>query len=466
MGRLPFIVTLRYDNPTDDFAPYAPLHDSFFLDSSMSTPGQGRFSFWGYNPKIKFSSRGGFVTLQGHTTIGSPYLALKDLYQKIVNLPMDPYLPFSGGLVGFLGYEWGAALENIPAVTNGDSISTPDCRFGLYDTIVSYDYLEGTCWVSSWGLDENLECDEDLAKERAEKLAEHLEAMRRIKSYSSDIGHRTSNNPEFRSSFNKESYIRAVGRVMDYLRAGDCYQVNLSQRFMAAAPFSPWEQYLRLRKNSPAPYSSFLQCESFQILSTSPECFLHAKADGEMVTRPIKGTRKRGENPIEDLKLRNELLNSPKDNAELLMITDLERNDFGKICVPGSVEVPQLQGIETFAQVHHLLSTVKGKRRSDLDVIDCLAALSPGGSITGAPKIRSMQIIQELETCPRGVYTGAIGWIGPNNTAHFNIAIRTMILQDATAFFHAGGGIVIDSDPEAEYEETLTKAKGMFEALI
>ena len=234
---------------------------------------------------------------------------------------------------------------------------------------------------------------------------------------------------------------------------------------MAPAPLSPWEQYLQLRQASPAPYSCFLNGGSFQILSSSPECFLIAKENGTLITRPIKGTRKRGATPEEDDELRSELVASSKDQAELLMITDLERNDFGKICVPGSVAVPELRVVESFAQVHHLLSTVRGMRRPELDITDCLAAMMPGGSITGAPKIRAMEIIRELESVNRGIYTGIIGYLGPQNTSQFNIAIRTMILKDATAYFHSGGGIVIESDPQAEYDEILAKAKGMMASL-
>ena len=467
MSALPYIVTIPYASAIEDFAPYAPLKGSFLLDSSLFSQKQGRFSFWGYNPKALFQSQEGLVTVQDHTTIQSPHLALKEFYQKVVHLPHDPYFPFCGGLVGFLSYEWGAAIENIAGASNDSDLSLPDSWFGLYDTVVGYDHLEKVSWVASMGLDENLECDVDLAKERAEKLASHLESMRRIpevRSYDRTII-RWNNEDNLRSSATKKHYLDSIQKILDYLRAGDCYQVNLTQRFMAAAPFSPWEQYLKLREVSPAPYSCFLNGGSFQILSSSPESLLQANADGTLITRPIKGTRPRGQTPKEDQKLREELIQSTKDQAELLMITDLERNDLGKVCVPGSIEVPELRTIETFAQVHHLLSTIRGKRKEELDIIDCLTALMPGGSITGAPKIRSMEIIHELETVSRGIYTGAIGFLGPANTASFNIAIRTMILKEATAYFSTGGGIVIDSDPETEYEETLTKAKGMMEAL-
>ena len=471
MPCLPFITPLPYTDPIEDFAPYAPLQGSFFLDSSLVHPKYARFSFWGYNPKFLFESKDGFVKMGGHTTITSPFEALKEFYrEKIAHLPYDPYHPFCGGLVGFLSYEWGAALENIAPVADAHDLDLPDGMFGLYDTVVGYDHIEKTAWVAS--------IDEEEGKEKAEKLAAHIEYNRKIPLPQAPERPRVreSESPSVRESSQKYSenirhasekpgYLQSIQRILDYLRAGDCYQVNLAERFMAPAPLSPWEQYLKLRHVSPAPYSSFLNGGPFQILSSSPECFLISKEDGALITRPIKGTRKRGETPEEDEKLRKELTASAKDQAELLMITDLERNDFGKICIPGSVEVPELRVIESFAQVHHLLSTIRGKRRPELDIIDCLAALMPGGSITGAPKIRAMQIIQELEKVNRGIYTGAIGYIGPQNTSQFNIAIRTMILKDATAYFHSGSGIVIDSDPQSEYEEIHTKAKGMMESL-
>lgn len=452
----PYTAEIPYGDAAEDFAPCAHTSGSFFLDSSLIRHRQGHFSFWGFKPKALLESKEGFVTRNGHTTIASPVEMLREWYEeKIRHLPFDPYFPFCGGLVGFLGYEWGASLENIDAPSSRDDPATPDSRFGFYDTVVGYNHSEKTAWVAS------LE-----SQEEALHLAGQILRNRKIADAPPHSRTLAPSHPsEFRSSFKRETYLRAVEKILGYLQAGDCYQVNLSQRFMAPAPLSPWEQYLRLRQASPAPYATYLNCGHFQILSSSPECFLLSAFDGTLTTRPIKGTRGRGKTPEEDRRLRAELEQSPKDNAELLMITDLERNDLGKVCEPGSVEVPELRTVESFAQVHHLLSTIRGKRRPDQNIIDCLAALSPGGSITGAPKIRSMQIIEELEPVSRGVYTGSIGWIGPANTAHLNIAIRTLVLKDATAYFHAGGGIVIDSDPEKEYEETLTKGEGIRQAL-
>lgn len=266
------------------------------------------------------------------------------------------------------------------------------------------------------------------------------------------------------AAVSRAEYLQAIRKVKDYIAAGDCYQVNLSQRFSAPWSGAPWELYQRLREASPAPYAAYLDCGDHQILSSSPELFLKIR-DGIVETRPIKGTRPRGATPTEDAALAQELLHSEKDRAELVMIVDLERNDLGRVCEFGSVRVPELMRLETYANVHHLVSTVRGKLRPEVGPLDCLRAAFPGGSITGAPKIRAMEIIDELEPCRRGVYTGAIGWVDGRGNAEWSIAIRTMTLKDGRAHFHVGSGIVADSDPEAEYEETLTKASGMLKAL-
>lgn len=264
--------------------------------------------------------------------------------------------------------------------------------------------------------------------------------------------------------FSRPDYEQAVRRVLEYIAAGDCYQVNLSQRFRAPLSRSPWELYESLRRISPAPYAAFLDCGDHQVLSSSPELFL--KVEGRDVeTRPIKGTRPRGKTPEEDRARAAELVASVKDRAELLMIVDLERNDLGRVCEYGSVRVPELYRLESYANVHHLVATVRGRLRPEVGPLECLRAAFPGGSITGAPKIRAMEIIEDLEPVRRGVYTGAVGWVDGRGRAEWNIAIRTMVVRSDQVYFHAGGGIVADSEPTAEYEETLAKAAGMVRAL-
>jgi para-aminobenzoate synthetase component 1 len=261
-------------------------------------------------------------------------------------------------------------------------------------------------------------------------------------------------------------YVTAVRRALDYIVAGDIYQVNLSQRFQLPLPGGPLETYLELRRRNPAPFAAYLNLPQAQVLSASPERFLRFDAASRRIqTRPIKGTRPRGRTAGEDEALARELLASGKDRAENVMIVDLERNDLGRVAAVGSVRVSELAALETFPTVFHLTSTVEATLREGGDAIDLLRATFPGGSITGAPKIRAMEIIDELEPTARGVYTGAIGRVGFDGSLDLNIAIRTIIAKDGTAYFQAGGGIVADSDPESEYEETLHKAMGLASVL-
>jgi para-aminobenzoate synthetase component 1 len=267
------------------------------------------------------------------------------------------------------------------------------------------------------------------------------------------------------SNFTKVEYLDRVRRVREYIAAGDVYQINLTQRFSARFTGDRYALYRRLRAASPAAFAAYLNAGDFQVLSSSPESFLRL-AGRELETRPIKGTRRRGATPEADARQREELLASAKDRAELLMIVDLERNDLGRVCEPGSVQVDELHRLETHPTVHHLVATVRGRLRPECDALDAVRAAFPGGSITGAPKIRAMQIIDELETVRRHVYTGAIGWLGFDGNCDLNIAIRTILCHAGRAHYHAGGGVVWDSEPEAEFQETLDKGRAMREALL
>ena len=326
-----------------------------------------------------------------------------------------------GTAIGYFGYDLKNFIERLPA-QGVDDLGLPDLWFGFYDTPVRFASRPGS---------------------------QPAPAM--------PPNSRTTALPS--SSFTRASYRQAVQRAKDYIAAGDIYQVNISQRFQCQVDAPAAEVYRTLRSANPAPYCAYLDIGDAQILSSSPECFLKLD-DRQVVTRPIKGTRPRAVDPAE-------LLAAPKDNAELLMIIDLERNDLGRVCEFGSVHVPELVRVESFATVHHLVATVAGTLRQEVSHVDCVRACFPGGSITGAPKIRAMEIIDELEPQTRGVYTGAIGFFDPaNRQAHFNIAIRTAVYQPGGHLtFQAGGGIVADSDPDAEYDETLAKAQGIFNAL-
>ena len=325
-----------------------------------------------------------------------------------------------GTAIGYFGYDLKNFVERLPTQAT-DDLGLPDLWFGFYDEPVWFESQLGSRPVP------------DPAP--------------------ADPGPRPT------SSFTRASYRQAVQRAKEYIAAGDIYQVNLSQRFQCRVDAPAPEVYQALRAANPAPYCAYLDIGDAQILSSSPECFLKL-AGRQVTTRPIKGTRPRSVDPAE-------LLAAPKDNAELLMIIDLERNDLGRVCEFGSVHVPELVRVESFATVHHLVATVAGTLRTGVSHVDCIRACFPGGSITGAPKIRAMEIIDSLEPHARGIYTGAIGFFDPvGDRSHFNIAIRTAVYQAGGRLtFQAGGGIVADSDPDAEYYETLAKAQGIFNAL-
>jgi para-aminobenzoate synthetase component 1 len=268
-----------------------------------------------------------------------------------------------------------------------------------------------------------------------------------------------------RSSFTHRGYLDAVARVREYIVAGDIFQANLSQRFEAPLPDSPWAFYRRLRTRNAAPFAAYLDFPEATVLSASPERFLRVDAAGCVETRPIKGTRPRGHGPEHDAALGQALVESAKDRAENLMIVDLMRNDLSRVCAPGTVRVPELFALERYATVHHLVSTVVGELTPGADALTLLRAAFPGGSITGAPKVRAMEIIAELEPSQRGVYCGAVGYCSVTGELDTSIAIRTAVALDDHVYFSAGGGIVADSDPEQEYRETLDKARGVIGAL-
>ncbi len=362
---------------------------------------------------------------------------------------------FCSGWVGYLTYEAAPlADEALPSRLENDEEVLG--WWGLYDPVIVFDLSKKQALIASWGLNENFQADENRARERIAKILKLIEETAPPLAPSS-LELQCFTKPE--SNFTKEDYLRAVQNILNYISAGDCYQVNFTQQIKVQLnpAINPFELFWRLIKNFPAPYAAYLDCGYSQILSFSPELFLSVK-DQHLITRPIKGSMARGKDQIEDLKNAQTLLSSSKENAELLMITDLERNDFGKICKTGSVYVSALKKLETYGYIHHLVSTVQGILKDGLGVFDAIRALFPGGSITGAPKQRSMEIIRELETKPRGVYTGILGFVDFSPLSVLNIAIRTLEIRDKKATWGAGGGITTGSDPILEYEESLTKS--------
>ncbi|RKD29135.1 aminodeoxychorismate synthase component I [Thermohalobacter berrensis] len=449
------------DTSLDSFQIYTLFKEnkySFFLDSGMDHGKLGKYSFIGFDPFLVFKSKNDVIHItedgKKETFYGNPFNKLKEVLNKY-KMNYNSRFPFIGGAVGYLAYDLCHHIEKLPR-TAVDDVKIPDSFFGLYDGVIIIDHTDkNRVYIASLGIKD---LPEKIIKdiERTIKSGEEKGVKINIKNKSKNI--------EFKSNFRKEEYINAVNKIKDYIKAGDIYQANLTQRFECEIEQTPYELYAKLRSINPAPFAAFMDFGEGHIVSSSPERFIKLK-NRIIETRPIKGTRPRGKTLEEDRKNREELLSSEKDKAELLMIVDLERNDLGKVSEVGTVKVPELFTLEEYSTVYHLVSTVTGKLKDECDPIDCIMATFPGGSITGAPKIRSMEIIDELEPTQRNVYTGSIGYIGFNEDMDLNIAIRTIVCKDNKAYFQVGGGIVWDSEAQLEYEETLHKGKALMEAL-
>ena len=430
-----------------------------------------RYSFIAANPFLTFRSFGSRCEISNSPVqFGNPWHLLDALMARYELLD-ELDLPFPlGGAFGYWVYELKNFTEpKLPRRAVND-LELPDCHVGFYDSLVVFDHRLGRVCVVSTGLDADGSRSEARAGERLE-FWETIISGKESPQRRDTEGKSSSDSPRLcasvaapASNFSRAEFIAVVGRAQNYIRAGDIYQVNLSHRLTAAGGFSGWELYEKLSVVSPAPFSAFLDCDDFQIASSSPEQFLRLSG-AHMVTRPIKGTRPRAADATRDAQLAYELQTSAKELAELVMITDLLRNDLGKVCVYGSVQVPELAKLEKFAQVQHLVSTVEGRLRKNVTHFAAFASCFPGGSITGAPKFRAMEIIDELEPVSRGPYCGAIGYFGFNRESQLNIAIRTAVCTAKKIHFNVGAGIVADSDPVAEYEETLAKAAGFLAAL-
>ena len=392
----------------------------------------------------------------------APLLAAYELLDQV-----DVPFPL-GGCFGYWGYDLKQFLE--PRLTRRavNDLELPDCHLGFHASLVVFDHKLSKTWIVATGLDAGGGRSESEARRQLAWWKEKLAANDTIDMTDRDRGRATGPGEaqpgEVASSFTREGFLAAVGRALRYIRAGDIYQVNLSQRLCAPCPWSGWEYFERLTAVSPAPFSAYFDCDGTAVVSSSPELFLRLSGN-HILTRPIKGTRPRSSDPSRDAQLTYELQRSEKELAELVMITDLLRNDLGRVCAYGTVQVPELVRLERYAHVQHLVSTVEGRLRDGLTHLDALAACFPGGSITGAPKIRAMEIIDELEPVARGPYCGCHGYLGFNRESELSITIRTAVVRDGTAWFHVGAGIVADSKPEAELEETWTKAAGLLAAL-
>lgn len=421
--------------------------DSFILDSAMDKNKLGRYSFISSNP---------FKTLKYKNSNENPLGFLQEELNKY-KVENKTQLPFIGGAVGYLSYDLGNYIEKLPRSAK-DDLNGYDLYFGLYDSVIVVDHLKEKTYIATPNLD--VKKEENIVLDIENKINEaEINGVNPICYEEKEV-----TPTKLKSNFTKKDFENSVEKVRQYIKNGDIYQANLTQRFSGKTTLSSYELYRDLRKVSPAPFGAYLNFDDFNILSNSPERFIKCM-DKKLETRPIKGTRPRGKNKEEDLKLQEELRNSEKDKAELLMIVDLERNDIGRISKIGSVKVPELFVIEPYANVNHLVATVVGELDDDKDAVDAIKATFPGGSITGAPKIRAMEIIDELEPTQRNAYTGSIGYIGFNGDMDLNIAIRTVIKKEEDVYFQVGGGMTWGSDPREEYQETLDKAQSIMKAL-
>lgn len=434
--------------------PWADRHWAVFLDSGFPHSRQGRFDIIAADPIASLVSYGNRTEIRegGNIRIShdDPFALVKQaLGTQAVT---DASLPFYGGAIGYFAYDLVRRLEKLPSIA-ADEENIPDMVVGVYDWAVVVDHRERRTWLVGLGRD-------PITWVRWPHLCHGFSQIPIINWPRAGF----TVTGEAQSNMDREFYNNAFHRIQHYIREGDCYQVNLAQRFNARCQGNPWTAYETLRHINPAPFSAFLNFPMVQVLSSSPERFL--KVSGGIVeTKPIKGTRPRSPNPEEDMYSLQALQESLKDRAENLMIVDLLRNDIGKTCQPGSVHVPHLFAAESYATVHHLVSTVRGQLAPGHHALDLLRGCFPGGSITGAPKIRSMEIIEELEPHRRGVYCGAIGYIGYDGNMDSNIAIRTLVHSDDRIRLWAGGGITVDSDVEREYQECYHKAAAMLTLL-
>ena len=414
------------------------------LESVMRREHLGRYSFLACNPRSTLTVTREGTFLDGVMQSGTPLALIDRLIadNRQAHLPGLP--PFQGGLAGYIAYEFGRRLEPHARIPDFAPIC-PDMVLHHYDTVAAFDHMQERAWIVSTDLAEADRLEELLAR-KPQPLSAHAITG-------------------WQSNFTRENYEKAIARTVEYILDGDIFQANITQCFSAPIPegFDALAFYRVLRENNPATFAAFLDCGDIQIASSSPERLLSA-IGGAVEARPIKGTRRRDSDPSRDAALIAELASSRKDRAENVMIVDLLRNDLSRVSKPGSVTVPVLCGLESYANVHHLVSVIASELRDECTIGDLIGATFPGGSITGAPKIRAMEIIAEIEQAPRGVYCGAIGYVGFNGRADLNIAIRTAQFATGTARVQGGGGITARSQPAAEYEESLTKIKRIMEA--
>lgn len=417
----------------------------------------GRYNIVGLNPVAVIQGKGEklHISESDKETIkrGNPLDLMQEYMEKWKTDYNPEYPPFQGGAIGYFSYDCIRYIEKLPSLAE-DDLNIPDIYFLLFDDVFVYDQKEKLLWIITHYVDKHAEAEERLNEWKDLWVAEVPEVtmpFERPKKKNEAV------------AFTETGFMKAVECIQEYIGAGDVFQVNLSTRQERTLQTHPLEIYTSLREINPSPYMGYLELGDFQIVSGSPELLIK-KQGTEVSTRPIAGTRSRGADEQEDEELARELIENEKERAEHVMLVDLERNDLGRVCKYGTVEVDEFMVIEKYSHVMHIVSNVRGEVEEDKDAFDLVKAVFPGGTITGAPKIRTMEIIEELEPVRRGIYTGSIGWIGYSGDTELNIVIRTLLAKDGKAHVQAGAGIVIDSNPENEYKESLKKAIALWRA--
>ncbi len=427
---------------------------SFLLESVEGGQRLARYSFIGTEPYATLKTMGKDKT--------DPLNLIAEELHKYKVVPLEGLPRFCGGAVGYLSYETVGRFEKLPSPER-DSLNLPEARFMFVDTMLVFDHvLHKIKVLSHVHLDGDIENDYQQAVDRIESLVERLAQPMELNHRS--MGIRPKGNNRLSSNCSQEEYAARVRKIKEYITAGEAIQVVPSQRLAQPTDVAPFEIYRALRTINPSPYMFFLDFSDFQLVGASPEILVRVE-DGMVMTRPLAGTRPRGKTPAEDAALEQELRNDEKERAEHIMLVDLGRNDIGRVSQPGTVEVSELMEVERYSHVMHMVTHVQGKLRRDMNAFDALRACFPAGTVSGAPKIRAMEIIAELEPEKRGPYAGAAGYFSFSGNMDMAIAIRTMVVKDGTAYVQAGGGIVYDSVPEREYEETMNKARALLNAI-
>jgi anthranilate synthase component I len=442
----------------------------FLLESVEGGEKWARYSFIGADPRLVFEVRGEDILIRDNGNVssrrheGRPLAFLEDLLSRYRPVPVAGLPRFSGGVVGFLGYDMVRYLERLPAEAK-DDLKTADAVFLITDTLMIFDNVRHTIKVVACALTENETDLEAVYCEAVRKIDRLIETLQAPAARLPSLTDRTDDDrAALKANMTPDAYKHMVRQAKEYIMAGDVIQVVLSQRFERPNRMDPADLYRALRFVNPSPYLFFLKLDDMALIGSSPEVMVRLE-EGIAELKPIAGTRRRGRTEQEDRRLADDLLNDPKEKSEHVMLVDLGRNDLGRIARTGSVQVNQLMAVERYSHVMHLVSHIQAQLGPDLDAFDVLRATFPAGTLSGAPKVRAMQIIDELEPSRRGPYGGAVGYFSFNGNMDFCITIRTMLIRDGKIYIQVGAGIVADSDPDAEYEETLNKAAGMMQAI-